>query len=96
MISINNFLISTTLLVVFALSACVSPRVVEDLKKKNERCEVENESLKKENEELTTTNNELNATLEDIGKRMKGLKRDTSPRRKYTEPVSHKGCSQAL
>jgi len=78
MIGYYNLLLSVSLVFVFALSACVSPRVVEDLKKKTERCEAENESLKNENEKLTTSNNEINATLEDIRKRMKGLERDTS------------------
>ena len=78
MIGYYNLLLSVSLVFVFALSACVSPRVVEDLKKKTERCESENESLKNENEKLTTSNNELNATLEDMRKRMKGLERDTS------------------
>ncbi|MBL4577045.1 MAG: OmpA family protein [Flavobacteriales bacterium] len=58
--------------------SCVSPRVVDDLKKKNERCEVDNASLKKQNEELATKNNEMITELEDLRARMKGLVRDTS------------------
>ena len=45
--------------------SCVSPRIVEDLKKKNERCEVDNASLKKRSEELATKNNEMIVELED-------------------------------
>jgi len=78
MIGYYNLMLTVLLVVFFALSACVSPRVVEDLKKKTERCEAENESLKNENEKLTTANNELNASLEDITKRLRGLERDTS------------------
>jgi len=58
--------------------SCVSPRIVEDLKKKNERCEVDNASLKKQNEDLATKNNEMIAELEDLRAKMKGLVRDTS------------------
>lgn len=60
------------------LFSCVSPRVVEDLKKKNERCEVDNATLKKQNEELATKNNEMMAELEDLRAKHKGLVRDTS------------------
>jgi len=58
--------------------SCVSPRIVEDLKKKNERCEVDNANLKKQNEELATKNNEMMVELDDLRARMKGLVRDTA------------------
>ncbi|MBL4657096.1 MAG: OmpA family protein [Flavobacteriales bacterium] len=67
-----------TVILSSVLFSCVSPRVVEDLKKKNERCEVDNASLKKQNEELATQNNEMKAELEDLRAKMKGLVRDTS------------------
>jgi chemotaxis protein MotB len=58
--------------------SCVSPRVLEDLKKKNERCETENAALKKQNEEFANKSNEMSVELEDRRARMKGLVRDTS------------------
>jgi len=58
--------------------SCVSPRVLEDLKKKNERCETENATLKKQNEEFANKSNEMSVELEDRRARMKGLVRDTS------------------
>jgi len=58
--------------------SCVSPRVVEDIKKKNERCGTENATLKKQNEELVNKSNEMSVELEDLRARMKGLVRDTS------------------
>jgi len=57
--------------------ACVSPRVVEDLKSKNERCEVDNTTLKSENERLSSAKTEMEAELDDQKKTLKGLKRDT-------------------
>ncbi|HIA36522.1 MAG TPA: hypothetical protein EYN89_07235 [Flavobacteriales bacterium] len=64
------------------LAACVSPRIVEDLKKKNERCEKDNAILKEQNEKLSTEYNEMKATLEDYEKKLKGLKTDTGILRK--------------
>ena len=58
--------------------SCVSPRILDDLKKKNERCETENAKLKKQNEEVTSKNNEMIVELEDLRAKMKGLVRDTT------------------
>ena len=58
--------------------SCVSPRILDDLKKKNERCETENAKLKKQNEELASKNNEMIVELEDLRAKMKGLVRDTT------------------
>jgi len=58
--------------------SCVSPRIVEDLKKKHERCETENANLKKQNEELTINSSEMLVELEDLRAKMKGLVRDTT------------------
>jgi len=69
---------TVTILLSSLLFSCVSPRIVEDLKKKNERCEVDNANLKKRNEELATKNNEMTAELENLRAYMKGLVRDTS------------------
>ena len=75
-----NIIKQIPLLAVLVCTAhsCVSPRVVEDLKSKNERCEVDNTTLKSENERLSTSKNEMEVELEDFKKEMKGLKRDTS------------------
>jgi len=68
--------ISIVLLISLAIS-CVSPRVVEDMKKKNERYENDNAKLKEQNEKYSTENNEMNANLLDYKKKLKGLKTDT-------------------
>ena len=57
--------------------SCVSPRIVEDLKSKNERCEVDNTTLKSENERLSSSNTEMDSEIGDYKKVLKGLKMDT-------------------
>lgn len=68
------------LVIIIALTipfSCVSPRVVEDMKLKNERCAVDNATLKSENENLTIANNEMTSQIDDLKKRMKAMARDT-------------------
>ena len=69
---------SLIFIVAVFISSCVSPRVLEDMKKKNERCDEENTSLREDNIELSTKNNELGAKLEDYNKILKALERDTT------------------
>ncbi|MFH1321747.1 MAG: OmpA family protein [Bacteroidota bacterium] len=58
--------------------SCVSPRVVEDLKLKNERCEVDNVTLKAENEKLTIKSTEMSSEIEDLKSLITALERDTT------------------
>lgn len=60
------------------LFSCVSPRVVEDLKKKKENCEADRDQLKVANDSLSTQNNEMSASLEKLTKDIKELRKDTS------------------
>ncbi len=81
--NLNHF--SSGIVLLFLLSflvSCVSPRIVEDLKKKNERCAGDNAILKEQNEKLSSENNEMKSTLEGYEKQLKGLKMDTGILRK--------------
>jgi len=71
-------LLGFIVLITSVLISCVSPRIVDDLKKKNERCEVDNSTLKTENEKLTTSNTEMSSTIKRANKELRALERDTS------------------
>ncbi len=60
------------------VTSCVSPRVVEDIKKKNAQIEKENAELKALNESLKSENTEITAELVRLKKEISGLQRDTS------------------
>src|SRR3989304_24015 len=64
-------------LAVTSLFSCVSPRLVEDMKKRNERCADENAALKAENEKIITENKEVSSKNEYMKKSISGLERDT-------------------
>lgn len=64
-------------LVVTVLFSCVSPRLVDDLKMRNERCEVDNATLKAENEKLTIKSTEMSSEIEDMRRSIRGLEKDT-------------------
>ncbi|PCH93920.1 MAG: cell envelope biogenesis protein OmpA [Bacteroidetes bacterium] len=70
-------LIPVFAVLVCTAQSCVSPRVVEDLKSKSERCEVDNTTLKSENERLSSSKSELESEIGDYKKVLKGLKMDT-------------------
>ncbi len=74
-----NLIKQIPLLAVLVCTAhsCVSPRIVEDLKSKNERCEVDNTTLKSDNERLSSAKTEMESEITDYKKVLKGLKMDT-------------------
>lgn len=61
-----------------ALYSCVSPRLLDDEKKKRENCEEVRDSLKTQNKDLIVSNTELKSTNESLKKRISGLVTDTT------------------
>ncbi len=62
----------------FILFSCVSPRVVEDLKAKNNQYEKSNSELLTNNENLTTENTELGSQISELNTKIKLLEKDTA------------------
>ncbi|MBI2968956.1 MAG: OmpA family protein [Bacteroidetes bacterium] len=70
----NTFLILTSTI----LFSCVSPRVVEDMKVRMQRMEVDNTSLKTQNEQLSVKSKEMELQIEKLNKQLSGLSHDTT------------------
>lgn len=70
------------LLVVILLNACVSPKVVEEIKTQRQEIHQENQLIKKENINLVTENNELSDKLNRLSKEVDELTKDSLQRSK--------------
>ena len=62
------------------LSACVSPKVVEELKQAHQETQWHNKSLKKENLDANTQNTELTAKVDRLSTEISQLTNDSTKR----------------
>ena len=71
-------LITVIALLSSMMYSCVSPRLLEDEKKKREKCETVRDSLDKQTKDLIVANTELKSSNESYKKRISGLVTDTT------------------
>jgi len=71
-------LITVIALLSSTMYSCVSPRLLEDEKKKRENCETVRDSLKTQNKDLIVANTELKSNNEAYKKQISGLVTDTT------------------
>ena len=67
-----------SILAIVVISSCVSPRKVEDERKRRVKCEEKNDELSKKNKRLSEDNNEFSQKNKEAERFNKQLIRDTT------------------